>query len=203
MRHFDLISSDEILAITSAGDNLLHYAISAAPRRLHAVDMNPCQNHLLELKLAAICALEHEDFWKLFGEGRHPDFRVMLDLKLSPFLSAHAYQFWTANAGAFDDNFHLQGYSGSALLCAKYALSLAGVWIHAKQLADAETLSEQRRIWLEKIKPVMTSWWMTWIFGSPVFMWNALGVPMNQANMFKRETSVLQYAVDTLDPVAW
>ncbi|KDQ16546.1 hypothetical protein BOTBODRAFT_43462 [Botryobasidium botryosum FD-172 SS1] len=104
-----------LLALTSAGDNLLHYAIKAAPRRLHAVDMNPCRNHLLELKLAAICALEYEDFWRLFGEGRHPDFHSPLDLKLSPFLSAHAYQFWHANDNAFSSNFYLQGYSGSAL----------------------------------------------------------------------------------------
>lgn len=56
--------------------------------------MNPCQGHLLELKLASICALDFEDHWKLFGEGKHPQFRELLDTKLSPFLTSHAYQFW-------------------------------------------------------------------------------------------------------------
>lgn len=203
MRHFNLTPQDEILAITSAGDNLLHYAISARPLKLHAVDMNPSQNHLLELKLAAICALEYDDFWKMFGEGKHPEFRTLLDLRLSPYLSAPAYQFWRANSSAFDVNFYLQGYSGFALRVVQRALSLTGVWEYARRVCDAETLEEQRRVWREKVKPVMTSWWLSWVFGSPVFMWNALGVPMNQARMFKEETSVVQYAIDTLDPVAW
>jgi len=50
--------------------------------------MNPCQGHILELKLAAIHALEYADFWKIFGEGRHPDFDILLTTKISPFLSS-------------------------------------------------------------------------------------------------------------------
>ena len=56
--------------------------------------MNPCQGHLLELKLASICALDYEDHWMLFGEGKHPRFRELLDTKLSPYLTSNAYQFW-------------------------------------------------------------------------------------------------------------
>jgi hypothetical protein len=51
-------------------------------------DMNPCQGHILELKLAAIHALEYTDFWMIFGEGKHPDFERILTSKLSPFLSS-------------------------------------------------------------------------------------------------------------------
>jgi betaine lipid synthase len=35
-----------------------------------------------------------------------------------------------------------------------------------------------------------------------VFLWNALGVPINQANLFLAETTTEQYAIDTLDPIA-
>lgn len=41
MRHLQLTSADTVFAITSAGDNILHYAINATPARIHAVDMNP------------------------------------------------------------------------------------------------------------------------------------------------------------------
>lgn len=47
------------------GDNALHYAIAAQVKRIHAIDMNPAQGHLLELKLAAISTLPYEDFWKV------------------------------------------------------------------------------------------------------------------------------------------
>lgn len=74
--------------------------------------VNPCQGHLLELKLAAINALEYGEFWQLFGEGRHPDFKRLLDEKIGPHLSAHAYAFWKRNASAFDHCFYKKGYSG-------------------------------------------------------------------------------------------
>jgi betaine lipid synthase len=51
-------------------------------------DMNPCQGHILELKLAAIHALEYADFWKIFGEGKHEEFDRLLTSKMSPFLSS-------------------------------------------------------------------------------------------------------------------
>src|SRR5215470_11150417 len=44
---------DTLLVITSAGCNVLDYAL-LGPRRVHAVDANPRQTALLELKLAAI-----------------------------------------------------------------------------------------------------------------------------------------------------
>jgi hypothetical protein len=55
--------------ITSAGCNVLDYAI-AGPREIVAVDANPQQNALLELKVAAIRALDFDEFFALFGAGR-------------------------------------------------------------------------------------------------------------------------------------
>ena len=46
-------SDDSVLVITSAGCNALDYALQA-PKSVHAVDMNPLQNALLELKCASI-----------------------------------------------------------------------------------------------------------------------------------------------------
>jgi betaine lipid synthase len=60
----NITKDDVILTITSAGDNVLDYLLES-PRRIHAVDLNPNQNHLLELKIAAFTALPHEDVWSL------------------------------------------------------------------------------------------------------------------------------------------
>ena len=95
---------DVILCITSAGDNLLDYLISSNPRRIHAVDLNPNQNHLLELKVAAFQALTYIDFWKLFGEGKHTEFRGLLIHKLSPYMSSQALQFWLNNVKIFSSS---------------------------------------------------------------------------------------------------
>ena len=53
---------DVMLVITSAGCNVLDYAIDG-PARIHAVDANPRQTALLELKLAGIRHLGFDDFF--------------------------------------------------------------------------------------------------------------------------------------------
>src|SRR5262249_6201564 len=60
---------DRIVTITSAGCNALNYLLFD-PTRIDAVDLNPHQSALLELKVAAIRVLKHEDFFAMFGTGR-------------------------------------------------------------------------------------------------------------------------------------
>ena len=61
-RLLNIQKDDVILTITSAGDNILDYLLEG-PRRVHAVDLNPNQNHLLELKVAAFSALSYSGTW--------------------------------------------------------------------------------------------------------------------------------------------
>ena len=70
----DLGPGDTVLVLTSAGCNVLDYAL-CAPRRIHAVDVNPRQNALLALKLAGIRRLDFERFFAMFGRGHLPEVR--------------------------------------------------------------------------------------------------------------------------------
>uniref|UniRef100_A0A0K3CN82 Betaine lipid synthase n=1 Tax=Rhodotorula toruloides TaxID=5286 RepID=A0A0K3CN82_RHOTO len=200
MEHLKINKDDSVLCITS-GD-----AIDAQPRRIHTVDFNPCQGHVLELKLACIYALEYEDFWlvyevatltqrpslQLFGEGRHPNFRELLDSKLSPFLTSHAYQYWRKND-------HI---SGHALRLAYWALRITGMYSSVHKMCAAPTLEEQRRIWTSRIRPIILSAFIRKVFlANPIFQWNSLGVPINQARVFLKETTTSQFAIDALDPI--
>src|SRR5262245_49490561 len=54
--------SDRVLSIAGAGCNVLDYLLSGAGE-VHAVDINPCQTALLELKVAAIRTLGYDDFF--------------------------------------------------------------------------------------------------------------------------------------------
>jgi betaine lipid synthase len=164
--------------------------------------MNPCQGHLLELKLAAVISLPHEDFFKLFGDGYHPQFRELLDTKISPFLSSHAYQFWRLHSNAFSSAFYMRGYSGWALRLAKWVFKLAGVSKEVKALCYAETLEEQERIWIENLRPVLLNKLTVALLKNPVFCWNALGVPLNQRKLFLDEGTAYDFVKETMDPVA-
>jgi len=56
-----LTKDDNIVVITSAGCNVLTYAIHE-PNHIYSIDRNPCQNALLELKIAAIKNLISKHF---------------------------------------------------------------------------------------------------------------------------------------------
>src|SRR5262245_7826408 len=83
-----LTPEDRLVAISGAGCNVLDYLLAGAGE-VHAVDMNPCQTALVELKVAAIRALNYDAFFQLFGRGRsvfaRETYRERLRESLSPF----------------------------------------------------------------------------------------------------------------------
>ncbi|KKK25827.1 hypothetical protein P175DRAFT_0502893 [Aspergillus ochraceoroseus IBT 24754] len=222
-RLLNIKRDDVILAITSAGDNILDY-LQKSPRRVHAVDLNPNQNHLLELKVASFMALGQRDVWKIFGEGKHSDFRQLLISRLSPHLSSQAFQYWLEHTDIFTSKsgrgLYETGGSRHAIKMVRYLFKVFGLEGEVKKLCEAQTLVEQRKIW-PKIRSVLMSKPLHWaVVGTEWFAWKAAGVPRNQRNMiiddfYKRSglnkdmkqskdisgQSIWQYVVDTLDPV--
>ncbi|KAI5467445.1 hypothetical protein BGZ63DRAFT_410410 [Mariannaea sp. PMI_226] len=217
---------DKVLAITSAGDNILSY-LTQSPARVHAVDLNPTQNHLLELKAAAYTAgLPYDDFWKIFGDGKHSQFRDILVHKLSPHLSGRAFQYWLKNVQVFQNSngygLYDTGGSRHAIRVFRWIARIFGLQTAVKQLLEAKTLNEQREIWRKKIRPALLSKLVcNLVVAQESFLWAALGVPKNQLAMIEadhaqsdlvkgrkpvakntRSHAIWHYMVNTLDPVA-
>lgn len=198
-------SEDTVLAITSAGDNILHYAaLPNPPKKIHAVDLNPCQNHLLELKLAAFKSLDQEQIWKLFGDGRIANFRDLLISRLSANMSSNAFQFWIDSGDVTFDpkgkGLYDTGSTRWALRLAKLIFTVLGANKCINELCSCTNLQEQIRIWNDQVRPTLLNPVVaTLLIGNPIFLWKALGVPANQAEMMG--DSVFKYVVDTLDPV--
>ncbi|KAF2500290.1 hypothetical protein BU16DRAFT_453416 [Lophium mytilinum] len=210
---------DVVLAITSAGDNILSFALEK-PRRIHAVDLNPSQNHLLELKVAAFTALGYSDVWKLFGEGKHESFRDVLINKLSPHMSSLAFQFWLQNgSSSFTKNgLYYSGGSGHALHLVGWLFKVLGLSEEVKKLCAAPTLNEQREIWQKSIRKVLHSRILTWaVIGNEKWLWKALGVPPAQRNIIEQDyvhqddaskigvigsgQAIYEYVLNTFEPV--
>ncbi|KAG9743367.1 hypothetical protein KCU71_g4284, partial [Aureobasidium melanogenum] len=223
-RLLKITSEDVILAITSAGDNILAYALEQ-PKRIHAVDLNPNQNHLLELKVAAFTALGYTDVWKLFGQGKHDDFRSLLLNHLSPHLSSQAFDYWLhkgdATFGTNSRGLYYTGGSRHALQLVQWLGRLLGIRGDLENMCKAATLNEQREIWSKRVRRVLLSQFLNYtVIGTEKFLWKALGVPANQRAMidndYLRQTeradakkvtgvksgqAIWEYAVNTLDPV--
>ncbi|KAL9004320.1 MAG: hypothetical protein Q9188_002862 [Gyalolechia gomerana] len=222
-RLLQINDNDTILCLTSAGDNLLDYLVNANPRRIHAVDLNPNQNHLLELKVAAFQALPYVDVWKLFGEGHHPYFQRLLLDNLSPHMSSQAFPFWLKHIGRFTStSFYDYGGSGHAIKLVRWLSWISGLKGAVRDLCNSKTRNEQREVW-SRIRPMILSRTLHWaLAGTGWFLWKAAGVPASQRRMIVRDSSDLpnqavsnddrlldvtgeamwSYVVNTLDPVA-
>lgn len=149
-RALELTEKDRVLVITSAGCNALDYAIAGAGH-VHAVDMNPRQNSLLELKIAGIRKLQFEDFYKLFGDGYHPRATEIYQQTLRSSLTTWAQSYWDRWIRFFDNpkrSFYFRGTSGSfARGISFYVNRVARVRPEIDELMEAKSVAEQAKIY--------------------------------------------------------
>lgn len=139
---------DCVLMITGGGCNVLNCYLSGAGH-VHAIDLNPCQSSLLELKLAASSSLNFADFFAMFGDGLHPKFRQLYNERLRTKLSQVARDFWDGHSNCFSNglwrrSFHHHGTAGLAY---KLLLEARRLWPRLGPQLDSlfscETMQEQ------------------------------------------------------------
>ncbi|HEY6514624.1 MAG TPA: BtaA family protein [Steroidobacteraceae bacterium] len=204
-RALELGREDVVLVITSAGCNALDYAL-LAPRRIHAVDANPRQTALLELKLAGVRALDFDDFFRLFGRGFHPDVRALYERRLRGQLTPFAREYWDHNRAWFASrrgSFYFHGLSGlvacgfRAYLAARPSL---GACIRA--LFGAGSVAEQRTIYAQRVAPLMWGPGMRWALSRQLTL-SLLGVPRPQRQEIEAQHAdgVAAYVRDSLEYV--
>jgi S-adenosylmethionine-diacylglycerol 3-amino-3-carboxypropyl transferase len=204
-RALELTREDVVLVITSAGCNALDYAL-LAPRRIHAVDANPRQTALLELKLAGVRALEFDDFFRLFGEGFHPDAPHLYERRLREQLSPFAREYWDRNHFWFASgrgSFYFHGLCGlvacgfKAYLAARPSLAAC-----IRALFGAGSLDEQQQIYEQGVAPLMWGPAMRWTLSRQLTL-SLLGVPRPQRQEIEAQHSggVAAYVRDCLEYV--
>jgi len=87
---------DEVFAITSGGCNVLAFLLDD-PKRVVSLDMNPHQNFLLELKIAAFRTLDWPELLQMLGVRPSAD-RLVLYRKIRPLLTPGGRDFWDARS---------------------------------------------------------------------------------------------------------
>jgi S-adenosylmethionine-diacylglycerol 3-amino-3-carboxypropyl transferase len=180
----NLSPNDRLLVISSAGCNALDYLIAGCGE-VHAVDLNPIQNALLELKVAGIKSLDYQDFDRFFGDGYHRDARDIYQTRLRDEISDMSKAFWDRNISYFcgkgwRESFY---YRGTAGLLAKFLtlhlFHVKSLRPRLEDLINARTLDEQKELYEAEIKPRLWSKWMHWILSRDVTM-SLMGVPPDQ-----------------------
>lgn len=198
-------SDDNVMVITSAGCNALDYALEA-PKNVFAVDMNPRQNALLELKMAGIRHLEYEDFFDMFGRGRLKDAVDTYHQNLRKSLSAWSQQYWDRWIRFFDNRhrpFYYRGTSGTfAKVLNVYVDRVLRVrqWLDA--ILDAATVDEQRQIYNDHLRERFWTRSLKFAMGRDTTL-SMVGVPKAQRDQVDQDYDggIVKFVQDCVETV--
>ena len=200
----ELGPEDNVLVITSAGCNALDYALTG-PNHVYAVDMNPRQNALLELKTSAIKNLEYEDFYKMFGEGKYKGIKDVYKDKLRQDVCEWSQKFWDKKIKFFDGrrSFYFRGTSGTfARMINFYIDKIIKSRSAVDTLLAASSLEEQKEIWTNEIKKKFWKGLIKFAMGRDATL-SMLGVPKAQRRQIDNqyEGGIVKFVEDCLDNV--
>lgn len=189
-RVLQLNKKSKVVMITSAGDNALDYLLDS-PHKIHAIDVNPRQNALLEMKLALYRYGSFQDLFNMFGYGHHPHIRKLYQENLRPFLSKYAARFWDQKIKYFEkdvlkDSFYFYGTSGNfAWILARYLKIRKRLNKKMMALINAKTLAEQQEHYQE-VEPYIWNFFTRWLMKRHLTM-ALLGVPRAQRQLIVNE----------------
>ncbi len=168
-----LTPSDHVLCLTASGARPLDLLLGN-PARITAIDINPAQNELLRLKIAAFRELDDEALYAYFGiaGSRH---RLDLHRRVSKGLLPASRAFWDARLGAISSGvWHSGRWERVLRLGAFGTRRLRGRSID--RLFAASSLTEQADIWQERfddrlwhaaVRILAQRWFWTRIIGEP------------------------------------
>jgi S-adenosylmethionine-diacylglycerol 3-amino-3-carboxypropyl transferase len=183
-----LTTDSRVVMITSAGCNALDYLLDG-PAEIHAIDVNPRQNALLELKLALINRGDFDDLFEFFGIGSHESYKAVYRV-VRHRLSKAARKFWDDKISFFDPgslkkSFYYHGAAGMAAWLMGGALFRAkpNIKNHALCLLDADTLAQQARVYAQ-IEPRIWGKLSRWLIRQRLIM-TLLGVPAPQIKLIE------------------
>lgn len=194
-----------MLIITSAGCNALDHVLAGA-KHVYCIDRNPCQNALMELKIAAVKELDYPTFWKMWGEGLLPGFSRDVYPKLRRRLSPEAAAFWDKHAHYFDGSwfrasFYFRACSGAlAWLIKVYLLAVPGLWPATYDILRAKSVEEQERIYHTRIEKKLWNPIVKKIVENSATL-SGIGVPEPQQKLLSAEVPIGKFLRDSLETI--
>jgi len=133
---------EQVLSIGSAGDNSFSLLLDD-PKLVVAVDINEIQLNLIELKKAAIKALNHSEYERFVGFQESNE-RAELFEKVKTFLSQELQDFWSGRMDEIEAGIIYEGkFERYFLMFSKKILPLIHTKKRIAQLFEAKSEAEQ------------------------------------------------------------
>jgi len=160
--------NDKLISISSAGCNVLN-ALLLEPKKILAVDFNPHQNYLLELKIKAIKNLDHKQFLELIGI-RESNEREKLYKKIRKKLTRDAQNFWDDNIKLIKKGITYNGKQEKYIkLIGRTIRSFKGNEI-CEDFLKIKDQSEQKKYFKKHIKGFIWNSFFKMLYSKPVML---------------------------------
>lgn len=193
MEALAITPDSHVVTIASGGCNVFSY-LTADPKRITAVDLNPAHVALNRLKQAAAIHLpDHAAFRAFFA---HADRRENVDAYerwLAHHLDAATRAYWESREGLgprriswFATGFYRQGLLGKLIGFVHRLGRLYG--IDPREMLLARSIEEQRAIFQTRFAPFFDRKLLRWLVDQPAALFG-FGIPPAQYDLLKADDS--------------
>ncbi|GHH18208.1 MULTISPECIES: DUF3419 family protein [Sphingomonas] len=184
MEALAITPDSHVVTIASGGCNMMSY-LTANPRAITAVDLNPAHIALNKLKLVAARHLpDYDAFHRFFAQANSRQNVLAYRTYIRPHLDATTLAYWEGRdmvgrrrIGGFAKNVYKRGLLGNFIGVAHLLARLNGV--NPKILLTAKSIEEQREIFDREFAPFFDKGFVKWITDQPASLFG-LGIPPAQ-----------------------
>ncbi|MDR0327258.1 MAG: BtaA family protein, partial [Planctomycetaceae bacterium] len=180
------------------------YALSGL-NHVYAVDMNPRQNALLELKMSGIRNLDYASFFQMFGNGRLTGIKSIYHAKLRGDLSPWSQRYWDRRIRRYFDgkrkSFYYCGTTGAFARLINSIIDKTKMRADVHDILNAQSLDEQQEIW-QRLREKLWSRRVKFLMNRDTIL-SMLGVPKSQRKQIETqyEGGIVKFIQDCLDSV--
>ena len=171
-----------ICMITTGGDNALDYLIEE-PNSINTFDLNCHQNYLLEMKIACIKSLEHNECFEVIGNNNYKIFLEnwhIIKQNMSP-----ESQIWWSNNKTIMKNFIYSGSVKYAYYFLNIMLIIFGIKNIFYEISQNPGIENQKILYHKYEKKILMCQKISNIFEP--FLIKFIGVPEEQYNLYKNK----------------
>ncbi len=185
MAALGITPESHVVAIASGGCNILSY-LTADPKRITAIDLNPTHVALNRLKLAAAQTLPSwHDFYRFFGNANEKTNIAAYDRFIAPQLDHFTRVYWERRRfgvgerriGIFARNFYRYGLLGRCIGFGHFVARAYGV--NPRDMLRARSIEEQKNYFATTLAPLFKRGLVRWTL-SRQFSLIGLGIPPAQ-----------------------
>lgn len=202
LQALNLDENSRVLTISSGGCNALNYLLES-PAKVTAVDLNRHHIFLLDLKIAALKALDYDNFFAFFGHGRSDRAVEIFDRSIAAELNEKSRDHWSSKTlsgrrrieiftrgGLYDhsrNGYFLRFFQKFARL----------VGSRPEKVLEARSFDEQSALFDQHIAPFYDSLIIKFIGRLPVTLFG-LGIPPQQFDELLKDVGDGGNVVDVL-----